>query len=116
MERSRADAVLRGVGRDLDEYELAVEFDSLCGRWNAMGDAADYRMSQARAEIAAYISEAGPSKPRQVAEGLECTEGSTRKLMPEMVRSGELVTDGSGVYSVPETGNSGNSGNEVLPL
>ena len=115
-ERSRADAVLRGVGRDLDEYGLAVAFDASCGRWNAMGDAAEFRMSQERAAIAAYIAEAGPSSPKQAAEALGRTEGSTRKLMPAMVRSGELVTSGDGVYSLPRVGNSGNSGNGVLPL
>src|SRR5205823_109974 len=53
-ERGRADCTLFLTGRDLEqERELALKWDPLISGWALLGDAAEYRQSQERAEILA---------------------------------------------------------------
>ena len=108
-DRGRADAVLKGTGRDMDEYEIALRFDS--GNWSHLGEASDYRVSEERGEVVALFRELGqPTTPAEVAEALDRTPGSVRKLMATMGQ-GDLHALGNGQYELPDTGNSGNSGN-----
>jgi hypothetical protein len=108
-DRGRADAVLKGTGRDMDEFELALHFDG--GNWSHLGEASDYRLSEERAEILALVRDLGqPTAPAEVADALDRKPEATRKLMWTMGRQGELHALGNGQYELPDTGNSGNSG------
>ena len=109
-ERGRADAELRGTGRDIDEFELALGFDS--GTWTHVGDADDFRMSAERAEIISHLRMTGaPTKPADVAEALNRTPEATRKLMWTMSNQGDLHALGDGNYVLPDAGNTGNTSN-----
>ncbi len=108
-DRGRADAVLKGTGRDMDEFEIALRFDN--GNWSHLGEASDYRVSEERGEIIALFRELGePTTPAEVAEALDRTPGSVRKLMATMSKQGDLHALGDGYYELPDTGNSAHTG------
>lgn len=91
-DRARADAVLHVTGRDLEDTELALTFDGNAGTWVSLGDAAEFRVSEARAEILRLLKEIHPEemRPHDIAKDLGRTEGSVRKLLREMVKAGDI--------------------------
>lgn len=112
-ERGRADAELRGTGRDIDEFEIALSFDGGRGTWTHLGEASEFRMSEERAEIIAlFRQDQQLMKPGEVAAALDRAPEATRKLMWTMGNQGQLHALGNGEYALPVgTGNSGNTGN-----
>jgi len=65
--RGQADAVLSATGRDIDEQELALRFDTEIGTWNILGDAAEYRQTSERQEILSVLKDA-PAEGMKTAE------------------------------------------------
>lgn len=107
-ERGRADAFLHITGRDIEEdVELALRWDRETAGWIIAGDAAEYRLSEERAEVVRVLEETGePMTPTEVADVLDKRPGSVKKLLWTMARDGQL-TAASGRYS-PNDGNPGN--------
>jgi hypothetical protein len=109
-ERGRHDATLFVSGRDVNEQELALKFDATSALWSVIGDAAEYRQSQARIEVMDVLRKANrPLPPKEVAELLNKNHGSVRKLMWEMSGEGVLSSEG-GKYSI-KISNSSNLSN-----
>ena len=127
--RTEADAVLSVTGRDLEETNHALTFDSQLGTWRLLGDAATYALSEQRRAIAAAITEAGALKPKDIAANSGVDYEVVRKLVVRMADAGQLDTDGAGTYlpvptlpsvpSVTENGERGEhreQGIDPLPL
>jgi hypothetical protein len=66
--RGQADGELYVTGRDVNERERALKFDS--GTWTDVGDAAAYRVSQERDELLDLLTAEGPMKIADVARSL----------------------------------------------
>lgn len=109
--RNQADAELHSVGRDFEEQALALRWDNAIYGWRLVGDAEEVYLTRERREVIDLIRLEGPKTPKEVAELLKRNHNSTRKLMPEMARDGQLVNDGTGRYSLPVQVNRGNSTN-----
>ncbi len=91
-ETSRADATLYVRGRDVPEADHALAFDAVTCRWNLLGDAAEYRLSEERVAVLRVLVDAGESlTPKQVAEALGKKEGSVRLMLRRMDQAGEVV-------------------------
>ena len=100
--RGQADAVLHVVGRDIEEQELALNFDAHIGTWALLGDAEEWRMSETRRQIIEAIREADQAlRPKQIADEAEADYGVVKHLVRRMVDDGQLITDGKGFYSLP---------------
>jgi hypothetical protein len=100
-ERGRHDAAFYYRGRDVEERELALKWDGDIATWTVMGDAEDYRRSQARQDILKALRSAGRALlPKEVAEMLGKPQGAVRKLMWEMGNAKELTAEGNGRYSL----------------
>lgn len=102
-ETSRADATLYVRGRDVPEADHALAFDPVTCRWNLLGDAAEYRLSEERVAVLRVLGHAGePLTPKQVAEALGKKEGAIRLMLRRMDQAGEVVGK-SGLY-IPAAG------------
>lgn len=103
-ERGRSDATLHVIHRDLDDAEYALKMDPAIGSWALIGDAAEYRLSQERADILGAVREAGqPVGPKQVADMLGKQHRAVIALMNKMARDGLLMLASYGKYTLPYT-------------
>ncbi len=103
-DRARASAVLYVTGRDVEDTEVALEFDRMTGMWNLLGDAEEYRRSEERQEIVRVFQHVDePMGPKDVEArlGEPWTYPRVKWLLAEMVKSGELLRVGRGSYTVP---------------
>ena len=83
--RGRADAELHVDGRDIEEAkELALRFDITIGGWNLLGDAEEYRQSEARQDIMQIVREEGPITAAAVAGRLDRNANTVKNLMLSM--------------------------------
>lgn len=98
-ERGQHDAELFVTGRDVEEQELALKWDRERSRWLLAGDAATFRLSPERNEVIDVLTRAGgPMGPKAVAERLGKNYDTMRWLMADMVKRGEIVVVGRGLY------------------
>ena len=114
--RGQADAELHVTGRDFDEQNLAVRWDSKIYGWSLLGDASEFGISKERREVIEMLRLETTATPKQAAEFLKKEHNALKKLMAAMAKDGQLVNDGSGNYSLPiAEGSSGNLGNSSNP-
>jgi len=101
LERGRGeqDAMLNITGRDVEEIKLALQFDA--GLWQVIGSAEEYQLSRERREIVNLLKITPNQKPATIAKMLDRPRGAIRKLLYEMVRSGQVCVDDQGQYSLP---------------
>lgn len=102
---SRSDATLFITGHDIDEGEgeIALAFDRPTGLWRLLGDAGDYRMSEARGAIVELLKNSTEPLPgRAIAQALQKNESTTRTLLSKLVKSADIRKKDSKytVYSV----------------
>ena len=109
-DRGRADAYLHVTGREIEEEaELALRWDSETAGWTLVGEAAEYRLNEERAEVVRVLEEAGePMSPHEVANALGTDYNATRQRLYQMGRAGEVEVIGRGRYTVPNKPNNPN--------
>lgn len=129
-DRGEPDAVLRLVGRDIEEVDLALRFDPQTFGWSILGDAAEYQMSEARRRILQELREAGrPMTPSEVADLTEpeLKYEMVKRTLARMFKAGEVESVPGGRYlpptpvppvprvpTDPQSGTPGTSGTGVL--
>jgi hypothetical protein len=101
--RGESDAVLCISGRDCEDKELALKWDTKLTQWNLLGEAAEYQLSNERRQVLALLKQSGPLAPKAVSELLGRNVGACKKLLWTMHRDGELHADGKGRYSLPRS-------------
>jgi len=98
--RGRADAELFLTGRDLEEREFALQFDTRIG-WRLLGDAREWRLTKERHQIVETIRYlGGEASPKEIAEALGAPPGNVRQLLRKLHRDGFLRRTDRGRYSL----------------
>jgi len=92
--------ILYGRGRDLEKLETGLEFDDLACRWRDLGDPVKAFASDTRAAIFEAIR-AGHKTPAEIRDFTDIDHELVKKTLQRMARSGALIKDGRGTYSVP---------------
>lgn len=88
-------------GRDVDEKETAMRFDS--GLWSIQGEAAKVRTTNERQAILSALAEAAaPMKPIEIADATGMTSQNVRQTLSRMCRGSEVVRAGYGRYAHPD--------------
>lgn len=105
-ERGKADAILKVSGRDVDDQELAINFDRDLFTWQLLGTAAGIKSESVQSNIVTAITELGGSSTvAKVAEWLKKDRSNTHKEMTELVAKGILIRGGKKgrevAYSIP---------------
>jgi hypothetical protein len=105
-ERGKDDATLFVTGRDVEERELAVEWDEALWQWVHRGSAEEYRRSEARKDILRLLEKEGePLSPREIADAVGKKDTAVRQLLRSMVQDGEVLRHGTSSqtrYTLPE--------------
>jgi hypothetical protein len=99
--RGRSDAELLIIGRDMEDTELALDFDSQSCTWSLLGPADEYRQSELRTAILEVLRESDlPLGPRPVADLLGRNESTIGNTMRRMAVAGDIKQSGRGRFSV----------------
>jgi hypothetical protein len=94
--------VLKGRGRDIEEFETAVKFDRNDCKWHVIGDAAEARVSDTRAAILAVLAEAGFfMSVGDIAVQVGRTRNTVDQQLWQMVKAGIVERHGRGKYGLP---------------
>ncbi|MCP2255232.1 AAA domain-containing protein [Prauserella aidingensis] len=97
--RGQADGVLHVTGRDVEEAEYAMSFDSAAGAWTKLdGPAGDHLMGDTRALIVRFVRDYPGSKPGAIANALELNPGTVRQTCRRMAEQGQLHAAPGGTY------------------
>lgn len=105
--RGQADGVLHVTGRDVEEADYAMSFDSHAGAWTKLdGPAGDYLMQDTRAAILRFVREYPGSKPNAIANALQLNPATVRQTCKRMADKAQLNAAPGGTYSPPDLGDS----------
>jgi hypothetical protein len=98
--RGQADATLFCTGRDLEERELALKWDSQFALWSLMGPADEYRLSQEKSKALDTLKTLGhPATPTELALLLDKTPNATKKILWRLAQDDWVKADADGNYS-----------------
>lgn len=104
LDRDGEGVTLSGRGRDIEEFETALEFDKDTCRWRVLGDAREVRRSDERkAILEALAGECEPVGPNVIADVSGLANGNVRYLLHKMAKAGEVQKVGRGKYLHPDT-------------
>jgi hypothetical protein len=101
LKRTADGVTLFGRGRDIEDLELAVEFERDVCRWRVLGEAADVRRSGERVAILdAMRAEGAPMTPVEVSAVTGRARIAVRRLITKMAADGEVKRLERGKYSL----------------
>ena len=92
--------VLHVKGRDVQEMELAMNFNKDTCLWEYLGDPRVLKLSEERQHIISMLKLGQALSPKQIAYSLGMSYGSMRVILPKMVSDGSLYQPRPGVYAV----------------
>jgi hypothetical protein len=98
LKRGVDGVTLFGRGRDIEELELAIQFERDVCRWRVLGEAADVRRSAARNAVLEALRADGEMTPLQIADVTGKPRAAIRVLLGKMARDGEVRRLGKGKY------------------
>ena len=102
--KRQAGAVTLSVrGRDIEETEMAVQFDKGTCRWSILGSAAEvHRSAERKRVIEALRKTGGPLPPKDIQFMAELrNRNATDVLLGKMLRDEEIVRADRGRYALP---------------
>jgi len=99
LDRDGNGATLYGRGRDIEEIETAVEFDRQTCRWRVLGEAAEVRRTDERAQIlSVLIGASEPMAPKDIAIETGMPRNNVDQLLYKIAKTGEILKAGRGRY------------------
>lgn len=103
LDRDGEGVTLSGRGRDIAEFETAMEFDKDTCRWRVLGDAKEVRVSDERKLILeALEGETTPMGPAAIASLSGMGVSNVSFLLNRMGKAGEVQKVGYGKYLHPD--------------
>lgn len=94
-DRGQQDAVLHVTGRDIDEQELALQFDAQMGLWTVIGDADEFKKSEERTDVRTLLRSQPGLSAKDISLALGKSYDATRRLLWKMSRDGDVKQYGS---------------------
>ena len=94
-DRAKSSAVLFVAGRDVEEQELAVDFDKKSLTWKVAGEAKYFREGNTRQTVRSLLKEYGKLKPKELGKlvGIDWY-ASLRHTVSAMKESGDVKKEG----------------------
>jgi predicted ATP-dependent serine protease len=113
-ERGQADAVLHVTGRDVEEAELAMQFNQDTCTWTLAGPAEAFLRSRERTDIMRVLrNENRAMGPSEVAAALGKDSNTVGQRMWKMGQDGELRVPSRGLYALPSYTHNDDKENKV---
>jgi hypothetical protein len=113
LQRARGaySATLCITGRDVEEKQLALEFEKSRTMWRLLGNADEVAKTKERQDILDVLRDAPPEgmRPTEVAKILKRPDANVRRLLIKLLREGQVLTKGYGIYilNISHTDHSG---------
>jgi hypothetical protein len=99
-------AELNITGRDIEEQNLAIQFDKTTGLWKTLGNAAEVLISRERKTIIDAIKVSNkPLSPKEIADATGFRQNNVKQLTHKMKHDGLLETVDKGRYVVYDNPN-----------
>jgi hypothetical protein len=91
LDRDGQGCTLTGRGRDMEEFERAVQLDKETCRWSVLGEAAEVRRSDERNEVLRHLEVAGAEglTPAELADAAGMNHSTARGILNRMAKAGE---------------------------
>ncbi len=101
---SGGNAVLRGRGREVEAFDLAIAFDKKLALWSVLGESSDVQVSAERRAVIALLEETQRRlRYSEVAQVLNRPIGPLRRLLWSMVKDGQIAGYPDHTVSVAHT-------------
>lgn len=97
--RGNREATLSVTGRDIEEVEYVLHFDSDTGTWGLQGTTAEVQETGARQEIYDLLRDSEGMTPKQVAGALDKNYNTVKQLLWKMAKD-DTVVSLSGLYRI----------------
>jgi hypothetical protein len=91
-DRGRRGATLKVTGRDIDERELAVQFDDYTSCWQYMGDANASAPTEAEQEVYELVEEMGEADAGTLAQELSKDRSGVSKVLRRLRAKGQIAS------------------------
>jgi hypothetical protein len=106
LQRQGGGVTLHAQGRDIDESETAVQFDSATCRWSivgSLGGAADIRVSDERRRVLQALADSvEPMSSEEIKRAANLkSRSATDKMLCIMRQDGQIVRIARGRYVLP---------------
>jgi hypothetical protein len=106
--------------RDLDDIDLALQFDPLTCAWQSLGETGEVRISEEEEEILLALKDLGKAKVSSIAREIHKDRGNTSRRCTSLWVRGKISKEdieGATYYYVPTQGTQGTQGTEgTLPV
>jgi hypothetical protein len=104
LDRDSNGTTLYGRGRDIEEFETALQFDRTTCRWRVLGEAPEVRRTGQRSAILSALEQSeGPLSPADIAGVAGMARNNVKQLLLKMVKAGEVLkAEGRGRYMHPK--------------
>jgi DNA-binding Lrp family transcriptional regulator len=100
--RGQADGILHVTGRDVDEAEYALDFNSDAGAWHLLdGPPDEHKLGNTRAAILRWLRTNGPAGPKAIANGTGIPIETVKKTCQRMHADSQLTSNGARQYHAP---------------
>jgi hypothetical protein len=102
--RNTGAAIVKVTGRDVEEREIALDFDPATGSWLMLdGPAVRHDVSDTRRLILEAVANGEPMTPAELAKATGLDHDLVRQTVRRMDADGQLASAGKGRYRDPET-------------
>jgi hypothetical protein len=102
MKRQAGGVTLHVRGRDLEESEIALQFDKATCRWSMLGTAAEVNRSAERKRVLEVLSSGALAVKDILIRAELRSRNATDQLVYKMVQDGQIVRTDRGHYALPE--------------
>jgi hypothetical protein len=103
LNRSGQGVTLYGRGRDIEEFDRAVEFRKDACRWRLLGDAAEVRRSDSKKSILAALADAGePMTNKAIAAACSLPQKLVDTTLFRMAKDGDVAKEKRGEWKLPQ--------------
>jgi hypothetical protein len=103
MKRQAGAVTLHVRGRDIEEAEMALQFNKETCRWSILGAAAEVHRSAERKRVIEALKD-GPLGVSEICAAAEIrSRNAADQLLFKMVKDVEIVRAGRGQYALPES-------------
>lgn len=113
MARHGEGVKLAAQGRDLEEYEKALDRDRLTGGWSIKGDAREIAKTTERQEMLDALADANgePLALASIASAVGKKKDTTRRLLAKLIDEGRVAQPKYGKYALSTHSNHSNRSN-----
>ena len=96
--RGQADATLFITGREIEDKEIALEFEA--GKWKVLGDAREIAITREEKKVLQTLEELGVASPKEIAELAEMNPNTVKTALRRLAGENKVKVVDRGKYTL----------------